>query len=77
MVRETKNFTEKGEFGPHTLPISGRFPVEALGVSWHWQVCISPWQVCAISRMRSRWNCRAGLSSYFMQGMPFIHTRTP
>ena len=27
MVKET----EKGEFGPHALPISGRFPKEILG----------------------------------------------
>ena len=77
MVKETKNLTEKGEFVPHTLPISGRFPMEALGASWHWQVGISPRQVYAISRMKSRWNCRAGLSTCFVQGTPFIHTSTP
>ena len=38
MVKET----EKGEFGPHALPISGRFPKETLGASWHWQVGITP-----------------------------------
>ena len=77
MVKKTKNLTEKGEFGPHTLPISGQFPMEALGASWHWQVGISPRQVCTISRMRSLWNCRAGFSSCFTQGMSFIHTSTP
>ena len=34
--------TKKGEFGPHALPISGRFPKESLGASWHWQVGINP-----------------------------------
>ena len=42
MVKETKNLTEKGEFGPHNIPISGRFPMEVLGAPWHWQVGISP-----------------------------------
>ena len=37
MVKETEKF-EKGEFGPHALPISGRFQKETLGASWHWQV---------------------------------------
>ena len=41
MVKETEKF-EKGEFGPHALPISGRFPKETLGASWHWQVGITP-----------------------------------
>ena len=35
MVKETKKMTEKGEFGPHTLPISGWSPKETLGASWH------------------------------------------
>ena len=61
MVKEIENLTEKGEFVPHDLSISGRFPMEALGASCHWQVGISPSQVCAISHMRSLWNCRAGL----------------
>ena len=77
MVKETENLTEKGEFSPHDLPISGWCPMEVLGTSWHWQVGISPRQVCAIYRMRSRWNCKAGLSSCFVQGMSFIHTSTP
>ena len=58
--KRPKSLTEKGEFGPHALPISGRFPKETLGVSWHWQVGITPRQVSAISRMRSPWNHRAG-----------------
>ena len=33
MVKETEKFTEKGEFGAHTLPVSGQFPKETLGVS--------------------------------------------
>ena len=60
MVKETEKF-EKGEFGPHALPISGRFPKETLSASWHWQVSITPRQVSDISRMRSPWNRRAGL----------------
>ena len=55
-----KSLTEKGEFSPHALPISGQFLKETLGASWHWQVGIMPRQVSAISRMRSPWNCRAG-----------------
>ena len=42
MVKETEKFDEKGEFGPQALPISGRFPKESLGASWHWQVGINP-----------------------------------
>lgn len=75
MVKETEKF-EKGEFGPHALPISGRFPKETLGASWHWQVGITPRQVSAISPMRSPWNRRAELLTCFTQGMPFIHTST-
>ena len=71
-----KGLTEKGEFGPHTLPISGQFLKEILGASWHWQVGINPRQVSAISRMRSLWNRRAGLLTCFTQGMSFIHTST-
>ena len=59
--------TEKGEFGPHTLSISGRSPKETLGASWHWQVDINPRQISAISHMRSPWNHRAGLLTCFMQ----------
>ena len=47
--KRPKSLTEKGEFGPHALPISGRFPKETLGASWHWQVGITPWKVSAIS----------------------------
>ena len=77
MVKETEKFDEKGEFGPQALPISGRFPKETLGASWHWQVSINPRQVSAISHMRSPWNRRAGLLTCFTQGMSFIHTSTP
>ena len=66
--KRPKSLTEKWEFGPHTLPISGQFPKETLGASWHWQVGINPWQVSAISRMRSPWNRRAGLLTCFTQG---------
>ena len=59
--KRPKSLTEKGEFGPHAFPISSRFPKETWGASWHWQVGITPQQVSAISRMRSPWNCRAGL----------------
>ena len=47
--KRPKSLTEKGEFSPHVLPISGRFPKETLGASWHWQVGITPWKVSAIS----------------------------
>ena len=47
--KRPKSLTEKGGFGPHTLPISGQFPKETLGASWHWQVGITPWKVSAIS----------------------------
>ena len=76
MVKETESLTEKGEFGPHALPISGRFPKETLGASWHWQVGVTPRQVSVISPMRSPWNRRARLLTCFTQGMPFIHTST-
>ena len=60
MVNETEKLTEKGEFGPHALPVSDRFPKETLVASWHWQVGINPRQVSAISLMRSPRNHRAG-----------------
>ena len=69
--KRLKSLTKK-EFGPHALPISGRLQKETLGASWHWQVGINPWQVSSISRMRSLWNCRAGLLTCFTQGMSFI-----
>ena len=72
MVKETENLTKKGEFGPHTLPISGQFPKETLGASWHWLVGINPLQVSAINRMRSPWNRRAGLLTCFIH--PHKHT---
>ena len=78
MVKETKkSLTQKGEFSPHALPISGQFPKETLGASWHWQVSINLRKVSAISRMRSPWNHRAGHLTCFAQGMPFIHTSRP
>ena len=40
--KKLESLTEKGEFGPHVLPISGRFPKETSGASWHWQVGINP-----------------------------------
>ena len=73
MVKETKKF-EKGEFSPHALPISGRFPKEILGASWHWQVGINPQQVSAISHMRSPQNHRAGLLTCLVQGVSFMHS---
>ena len=60
--KRPKSLTEKGEFGPHALPISGRFPKETLGASWHWQVGINPKQVSAINHVRSPQNRRAGSS---------------
>ena len=48
--KRPKSLTKKGDFGPHALPISGRFPKETLGASWHWQVGITPRQVSVISR---------------------------
>ena len=77
MVKETEKLTEKGEFSPHALPISGWFPKETLVASWHWQVGVNPRQVSAISLMRSPWNCRAGILTCFAQGISFIHTSTP
>ena len=77
MVKETEKLTEKGEFGPHTLPISGQFPKETLVASWHWQVGMNPRQVYAMSLMRSLWNHRARLLTCFTQGVSFIHTSTP
>ena len=77
MVKETKKLTEKGEFGPHALPVSDRFPKETLVASWHWQVGINPRQVSAISLMRSPLNHRAGLLTCFAQGISFIYTSTP
>ena len=47
--KRQKSLTEKGGFGPQALPISGRFPKETLGASWHWQVGITPRQVSAIT----------------------------
>ena len=73
--KRPKSLTEKGEFSPHVLPISGRSPKEMLGASWHWQVGINPWQVSAISRMRSPWNRRAGLLTCFTQGVSFVHAK--
>ena len=29
--KRPKSLTEKGEFGPHTLPISGQFPTRDIG----------------------------------------------
>ena len=54
MVKETKkSLTQKGEFSPHALPISGQSPKETLGASWHFWVGVNPRQVSAISCMRS------------------------
>ena len=75
MVRP-KSLSEKVEFDPHNLPISGLFLKETLGASWHWQVSINPQQVSAISSKRSPWNRTAGLLTCFTQGMSFIHTST-
>ena len=52
-AKRPKRLTEKGEFCPQALPISGRFLKETLGASWHWQVGINPRQVSAISHVRS------------------------
>ena len=69
-----ESLAEKGEFGPHSLPISGQSLKETFGASWHWQVGIVPQQVSAINCMRSLQNHRAGLLTCFAQGLPFIHT---
>ena len=37
MVKETEKFDRE-----RSLPISGQFPKETLGASWHWQVGIIP-----------------------------------
>ena len=34
MVKGLKSLTEKGEFSPQALPISGWPPKETLGASW-------------------------------------------
>ena len=60
--KRLKTLTEKWEFGPHALSISGRFSKETLGASWHWQVGINPKQVSAINHVRSPQNRRAGSS---------------
>ena len=51
--KRPKSLTDKGEFGPHTLPISGQSPKETLGASWHWQLSVNPRQVSAIAV----WGC--------------------
>ena len=60
--KKLESLTEKGEFGPHALPISGWSLKETLGDSWHWQVSIIPWQIFAISRMRLRETAEQGSS---------------
>ena len=77
MVKETKNFDQKGELSWHALPISGGSPKGAMGASWHWKFSINPQQVSAISHVRSPQNRRAGLNTRFVQGVSFIHTSTP
>ena len=57
-----ESLAEKGEFGPHSLPISGQSLKETFGASWHWQVGINPWQLSAISCMRSLWTTEQGSS---------------
>ena len=47
--KRPENLTEKGEFGPHILPISGQSLKETLGACWHWQVGINTRQVSVIS----------------------------
>ena len=74
--KRLKSLTEKREFGPHTLPISGQFPKETLGASWHWQVGINPRQVSAVSRMRSPQNLRAGLLTTLLTGCYFYSNFT-
>ena len=76
-TKRPESLTEKGEFSPHTFPIPVQSLKEPLGASKHWQVCINPRQVSAISLMRSPWNHRAGLLTCFAQGVSFIHTSTP
>ena len=75
--KRLKSLTEKEEFSPHSLPISGQSPKETLGTSWHWQVGINPWQVSAINNRKSPRNHRAGLLTCFAQGISFIHKKTP
>ena len=60
--KRPKSLTEKGEFGLHALPISGWSPKETFSASWHWQVGINPWQLSAISCMRSLWTTEQGSS---------------
>ena len=60
--KRPNSLTKKGEFSPHALGISGRFPKETLGASWHWQVGINPQQISAISRMRSPGTTEQGSS---------------
>ena len=70
------SLTKKREFGPHALPISGWFPKETLGASWHWQVGINPQQVSATAIYGHHGTPGQG-SACFAQGMSFIHTSTP
>ena len=71
--KRPKSLTKKGEFGPYALPISGQFPKETLGASWHWQVGINPRQVSAIAV----WD-RVGPQSrdpHLLSSKHFIHSR--
>ena len=77
MVKETEKFDRERRVQSTRFVHSGWFLKETLGASWHWQVGINPQQVSAISHMRSPWNCRAGLLTWFAQGISFIHTTTP
>ena len=80
MVKETEKLDQKGQFTPHTLPISGGSPKGAMSAARCWQVSINPQQVSAIRSppsVRSPENCRAGPHTCFVQSMSFIHTNTP
>ena len=73
MVKETEKFDQERRVRSTCLPISGWFPKETLGASWHWQVGINPRQVFAISRMRLPRNRRAGLLTCFAQSVSQAH----
>ena len=56
--KRPKSLTEKGEFGPHALPISGRFLKETLvAPSWH---CHKPYEITVEPQSRAPYLFHAG-----------------
>ena len=67
--KRPESLTEKGEFGPHALPISGHYPrrevVCLLALAGWYNRPPPPTGFSAISHMRSLWNGKLGHSSCF------------